>query len=535
LTRPELSVLGRIREHWLLIVILLAGALVRSYAFPDVPPGLNQDEASSGYEAWALLHYGVDRNGFHFPVHLVSWGSGQNALYSYLAMPFIAAFGLNVFAVRLLSLVFGLFTLVAFHRFVKALSDQPTALCAAFLLAVNPWHIMLSRWALESNLFPGIFLVGAWLLVRATEAPRLLPLSFACFAVSLYAYGPAYLVVPLFLGLASAYLAWHGKTSRRGLLGAWALFLVLALPIALFVLVNFLKLDSIDLGVFSIPRLPDAPRFEVVTSMFGGSVIAQFGHNFGQFLHLLASQDDTGVYNRILGFGFAYPFYLPIASLGLLLILREIRHLRHYNPRFLLAAWFLAGGLLGFFYTDPNINRLNILFLPILFFMAVALVQILRWAWAYSPWAGRGALAGLLLLFLTFFGRFTQAYFTSFSAQISPLFFEGFGDAIVYADRNAPGPICVTNRVNMPYIYVLFYTRTDPRAFLSTVRWTKDPRDDWRRAASFGRYSFGAKNCTDAREATFIVHRDEIRGAFRTGDVVQPFKSYVVVLPRPSR
>ena len=498
-------------EQWLLILVLLAGALVRSYAFPDVPPGLNQDEASSGYEAWALLHYGVDRNGFHNPVHLVSWGSGQNALYSYLAMPFIAAFGLNAFAVRCLSLVFGILTLVVFHRFVRAVSDKPTALCAAFLLAVNPWHIMLSRWALESNLFPGIFLIGAWLLVRAAEAPRLLPLSFACFAVSLYAYGPAYVVVPLFLGIASAYLACHHKTTWRGLLGAWTLFLILALPIGLFVLVNLFKLESIDLGLFSIPRLPGMARFEVVTSLFGGSAIALLGQNFGKFVHLLVTQDDQQIFNAIPGFGFAYPFYLPFALLGLFLVLREVRHLRHYSPQFLLAAWFVVGTLLGFVYTEPNINQLNILFLPILFFMAVAVVKILRWAWAFSPGIGRVALGALLLLQLAYFGRFTQTYFTSFPARISPLFFEGLGDAVVYAEKNAPGPVCVTTRVNMPYIFVLFYTQTDPRAFHSTVRWA-NPGNIWQRAASFGRYSFGAANCADAWGATLVLQRDEIAG-----------------------
>src|SRR5512138_1804117 len=75
-------------------VCIALGVVARIVGFGGTPPGLNQDEASIGYESWSLLNYGIDRNGVHWPVHLVSWGSGQNALYAYLAMPFVA-FGLT--------------------------------------------------------------------------------------------------------------------------------------------------------------------------------------------------------------------------------------------------------------------------------------------------------------------------------------------------------------------------------------------------------------------------------------------------------
>src|SRR5690348_6754137 len=41
-----------IRAHWLLFVILFLGAAVRLYAFGSVPAGLNQDEASTGYDGY---------------------------------------------------------------------------------------------------------------------------------------------------------------------------------------------------------------------------------------------------------------------------------------------------------------------------------------------------------------------------------------------------------------------------------------------------------------------------------------------------
>ncbi|WP_148449203.1 hypothetical protein [Paenibacillus ihuae] len=81
---------------------------------------MNQDEASIGYDAYAILHYGIDRSGVHLPIHLTAWGSGQNALYAYLSMPFLLLFGLTPLSVRALSAVMGLIGMLFFYLIMKA-------------------------------------------------------------------------------------------------------------------------------------------------------------------------------------------------------------------------------------------------------------------------------------------------------------------------------------------------------------------------------------------------------------------------------
>ena len=68
------------RADPVLLSAMAVGLLVRAWAFGSIPPGLNQDEASTAYDAFCLIHYGMDRNGFHLPVMLVSWGSGMYSL-----------------------------------------------------------------------------------------------------------------------------------------------------------------------------------------------------------------------------------------------------------------------------------------------------------------------------------------------------------------------------------------------------------------------------------------------------------------------
>src|SRR5687768_5089255 len=99
----------------LVILVLLAGILIRVIRFPAIPPGLNVDEAVSAYEAFSLLETGNDKWGHAYPAYFSGWGSGQNVLLAYLTMPFIKIFGLNILSARMPALLLGLLTLPLFY------------------------------------------------------------------------------------------------------------------------------------------------------------------------------------------------------------------------------------------------------------------------------------------------------------------------------------------------------------------------------------------------------------------------------------
>ena len=134
--------------------ILIIGVLARIIWIGQVPGGIHQDEAYSGYEAYSLLKTGMDSHGYVNPVYFISWGHGMNALYAYLTIPFIAIGGLSVYTIRIPQIILGCLTLPLFYLFVKKIANERLAVISMFLLAVNPWHIMLCRWGLEANLVP---------------------------------------------------------------------------------------------------------------------------------------------------------------------------------------------------------------------------------------------------------------------------------------------------------------------------------------------------------------------------------------------
>lgn len=77
-------------------ILILVGILLRVLFYTYVPGGNNHDECFAGYEAWNIMTTGHDSWGHYMPMYLVAWGSGMNALNSYLMIPFIALFGLKI-------------------------------------------------------------------------------------------------------------------------------------------------------------------------------------------------------------------------------------------------------------------------------------------------------------------------------------------------------------------------------------------------------------------------------------------------------
>jgi 4-amino-4-deoxy-L-arabinose transferase-like glycosyltransferase len=506
-----------IRGNKLLILILIIGILVRIYSFGTIPPGLNQDEASIGYEAFSILNYGIDRNGFHNPVHLISWGSGQNALYAYLSMPFIYLFGLNVFSIRLLNLIFGLMSLFIFYFLIKKISNEKAALISTFLLSICPWHIIASRWGLESNIFPFIFLSGVFFLILSLEKNFYLPISFFFSALSLYAYGTSYFIVPLFLLISSVYLIFHKKIKPKMLIISFVIFLIIALPIFLFLIINHYELDSIETNILSIPRLPDIPR-HTAESIFGNKLVNRLSSNLGKFWNLLKTQNDGLIWNNLPPYGFLYLSSLPLTFLGILLVfLKNLKVKKEFHKSFFVLIWFFLSIVLAIL-MEVNINRINIIFFPIIFFTALGLLYI-------KNNFNKIIFIILIVLYSLSFTFFLYSYFVQYPEKIGPEFFESFGDAINYAsDTNKS--ICITEQANMLYIFILFYKKIDPNIFINTVKYENGI---FGAINSFDRYYFGLKN--DNCEA-YVFHRLELKNMPKKYFFIKNFKYYSVAIRR---
>lgn len=501
------------------VAIIFIAILVRAWSFGSIPPGLNQDEASTAYDAFALLHYGVDRIGFPFPVVLVSWGSGMYALAAFLAMPTIGLFSLTITAARLPHLVMGIVGMVVFLMLVRELTDKQTTRIAAFLIAICPWHIMLSRWGLDSNLFPTVFLLGVTCAVIAVRRPWFLLGAFSFFGLSLYAYGTAYVVVPVFLLLASPYALIQGFWKWKPFLWSCGVLALLGLPIGLFLLINSLHLPSIVTPVLSIPRLLGTPRYETMGNIHitDPQFFANVSQNLIDAFHLLLSQNDGLLWNALPDYGALYFITTPLILLGFGLLCEQCLR-RRSTPASFLLAWCCAAVVLSAF-VSVNINRINIALFPLLFCATLGLAFLRRHLFVFVP---------IVALYVLLFAGFIWSYFTVFPLQIGPMFFASFTDAIAAASQRPTDRVCVTDNVNMPYIFVLFANREDPRTFAATVQYN-NPGAQFQSVRSFGRYTFGLDNCAGVPIDTYITKGDEINRFDGVQFSRQQFGEYAVL------
>ncbi len=479
-------------------IILLVAVGVRVYQFGSIPSGLHQDEIATAYDAYSLLHYGIDRNGFRLPLFLVSWGSGMSALPAYIEALFFAIGGASSITVRAGQLLLNLSSLLIFPLLVKKVRGDGFAILCAFLLAIMPWHIMISRWALDENFFPGIFLMGVFFQILACQKQSYLPFAFLFFGLSFYTHGASYFTVPAYVGLSMTYLLWHRRFSWKIITTSIILFFLLALPVGLSLLINHFHLGSLSTPWITIPMLSGVPRYMTVSSIFSDPV-GQLIPHLRRFWDFLFVQADYNIFSAVPGYGLIYLMNTPIALLGICLVASRVR-LRTFQMEVFFLLWLLVCiGLAALL--EVNVNRMNVLLFPLVFFWATG-VEFFR--------RNRPVFITLILTHIVLFVGFTQAYFTTYPPQVAPAFYTSFDRAIALVSAEKNGTVCVTTaNMNMPYIYVLFEQKIDPHVFLNTVVY-ENPGEEFQRVRSFDRYVFGLEHCPHANIAALIARKEEV-------------------------
>ena len=489
-------------------LIMLFAFVIRIWLFGSHPAGLNQDEASIGYDAWSILNYGIDRNGFSFPVHLMAWGSGQNALYAYLSMPFIAIFGLNVVTIRLVNLIFSLLTVAAVYSIGKQLYGARAGFAAMALTAASPWNIMLARWGLESNLYPALLTLAIWALLKTLSNKSYLYLAAIILAVSMYSYGSAYLVNTV-LGLACfVFIIVKKIVPLKTVLIAGLIFLVISAPIYAFMIINVFGLEGMQIGFISIPRL------------YGNRISAQSGTTFIDFFkniyQLVIFQTDGYERNAFAFYGCIYVISMPFWVYGIVKCVK-----RHKPSDLLILLSFVCSIILFAYYNGPNINRVNSLYMPLIILTAVGLNDFL---------CSKKKIAALVATYTICLCGFTFRYFsTEYKTAIGNEFFQGFGEAIQQAERmrSEGEDIYVDTGVNMPYIYALFYTQTPPQEFTATVQY-ENPGSMFQRVRSFTHFEFNSGASYTQDNGLFIVESSRANEFFGAGEIYK-YGNYAVI------
>lgn len=452
------------------IIILLLGSVLRLVLLGEVPDGMHQDESTVAWNAFAILHEGMDSAGHYFPIYMADWGDGHSPLYVWLLIPFLALNGGHVtpFVGRLPQAIVSILTLWAVYCLVKRLFGRNAGLWSLFALAICPWHIMMSRWGLDANMAPGFLIFGLYFFVRGLEHEKFLLLSGFFYGLSLHSYAVIWPIVPIMLILQILYCLAHKKLRvNRWSLSASLILFIMAFPLLLFVLVNSDIIPEIALPFITIPKMGGYRGSEIALS------IPEMWKNFRTALSMLWHQNTGTPYDILLPWGLFYDIGRIFMVFGVIALL--VRLAAGFRKRAFVMEYFLfvqlVGGGITCLLVAAGMHRINALYIPLVLAQAYGIWTLTRLLCSRKKLFAQIASAGIVAIYLFCLIMFQRDYYTGYRQLAAAYYGDGLQECVDFSmaqcnERNLD-TITVEKAAQWPRL--LLFTETLPSDYLASV------------------------------------------------------------------
>lgn len=493
----------------ILFTIIAVAIILRLWSLDKYPAGLNADEAAIGYNAYSILQTGKDEYGQTLPLSFKSFGDYKPGLYFYFVLPFVAALGLNEWAVRLPSAGLGVGTVFLIYFLGnKIFNSKKTGLIAALLLAVSPWHIHFSRGGWETNAATFFVTLGIYLFLHKIGNPKFVFFSLLSFLISMYLYQSPRLVVPAFTGLLIIFYFKQLLPNVKKYLVYVILLLILAIPLILqfasgggserFQGLSFLS----DKGPENrINELRGDHGGNTSTSKFFHNKAVAYSINFiGHYLdhfspNFLFISGDPIVRNKVPETG---QFFL-ICSLFLVVGLLGLASKRFKDAKVLII-WIITAPLASSMtYQTPHAVRALSMVIPLTLIMAYGFYLILSFSFNFhtrfkslGKYLKIGSIV-VLFAFLTFeFVHYQESYYNHYPKRYHLSWEYGFDQMVDKLGKYEHDyqKVVITDRYDQPYILVLFYKRFDPAKYQSQAILSPRDKFNFGTVRSFEKYEF---------------------------------------------
>ncbi len=446
---------------WLGLIVLGAGFL-RFYWLTRVPPALNSDEVAIGYNAYSILTTGKDEYGTRYPVLFRSFDDYKMPVYVYLAAGAMKVFGFGDFAVRFPSALAGTLTVLLTYFLTQELfRKKSVALVASFLLAISPWSVQFSRAGYEANVAVFFIVFGAYLFLRRAYVP-----SAILFSLSVWTYLTPRIFVPLFVaGLAIIFARelWERKIAVAA---AVAVGIILLFPIVRLTLSPEGRMRAAGVSAFAnsgdlaksaarlsrdsgVWKIFDNRRITYAVTFLRG----YFSHFDPNFLFLDKSIEKY----RAPDVGLLYLFELPLLLCGLHMLAKR------WNAASSLLFWWMAAAPVAAAFTlqFPHPVR-TLVFLPT--FQIISAAGLVR-IWEKFAWARYAVVAVIAVSFIFY----VHQYFVVLPVEDAQYWYAGRREMTqkLNALKREYDTIYVSNALDFPYVFYLYYSPVDPASYLA--------------------------------------------------------------------
>lgn len=470
------------RKVLLLLVFFIAFAL-RFFQLGVNPPSLTWDEAAWGYNAYSLGIDGKDEFGRFLPIdYLESFGDFKPPMYAYLDVIPVKVLGLTEFATRLPSAFFGFLTVVITYFLTKAIffsSKQRDwfALGASFILAVSPWHIMLSRAAFEANVATFFLVTGLWLFLESMNRKKwLILLSAISFVFSMYTFNTSRVVAPLIV-VALGVVYWRSLLKiKKQLFVVMIIGIIVFLPLFRFLLTPQAKLRFQEVNIFSDISVVQVSNQEIKNDhnawwskiihnrrvLYAQSFLRHYFDNLNP--NFLFIKGDGNPKFSTQDVGEMYLWDLPFFILGILFLFR-----RREGNWFLIPIWVILGIMPAATAREtPHALRIETIIPTFQIITAYGLVVVLTAIIKVrNSYIRKGIYSVFIILLLFSAAYFLHGYYFHYPREYSGEWQYGYRESIKYVEKHQGqyDNVYVTKALGRPYIYYLFYLKIYPSDF----------------------------------------------------------------------
>lgn len=480
------------KSKFLIIIILILAAALRLWQLNTIPPSLNWDEISLGYNSYSILKTGQDEWGNFLPLSFKAFGDYKLPGYVYLDVPF-TFFGLNEWTTRLPSAILGIGFVLLTYLILKKLQDEKTAIWASLIAAIIPWTIITSRIALEAQLAFFLTVLGFYFFLIGLKKNLFLLLSSFCFGLTIFSYNSSRIVTPILLIFLAS--IWWKDLSRQKLFSTisfliFLLFFIIALPYALLQdsSARYRWTTILDEGAINsinesrrVSKLPENLKqltYNKVTYFAAESSKNYISHFSPSFLFI---SGGSNYQFNVPGIGLIYPVILPVILLGLWQVFKEKKRWQIY-----MLAWVLVAPIPAAITRDSPHSLRSIM-------MIFPLVAISGLGFKALTLDKRHIISILALIVLSFnlfwfWGKYSLDYVRDYSWSWQ----YGYKQVIdlIRSDSDQYTKIYFTKKYGEPHEFILFYLNYDPEKYRNDNKLVRYQKSDWFWVDGFDKFIF---------------------------------------------
>jgi len=225
--------------------------------------------------------------------------------------------------------------------------------------------------------------------------------------------------------------------------------------------------------------------------------------------------NDGLISNAISPFGPFYSFMLVFIVFGIYVLFAKFKGKASEMKFWLVLAIVLA------LVINININRINMIFFPLIFAATLGIAEIQKYVKSFVP-----VMASLIIITTA---AFVNVYFTSFNKNNQYMYFNLYDKAIEYAVQNNPSNSTIyISGVNAPYVFALYATKMPPQKFVNSVVYA-NPNAEFRHVLRFDRFVTAVPYSLNEGEIG-VFHKNEVNYNLRNNaKKITAFGNFLVV------